>query len=60
MGARAKQEGVYSGRKASIDSERVKALAAGRMGPTAIARELNVGQASVYRLLGDRSAIKAS
>lgn len=58
--ARAKKEGVYRGRKSSIDPERVKALAAGGMGATAIAKELNVGRASVYRLLGDRSAFKAS
>lgn len=49
--AKAKAEGVYRGRKPSIDPKRVKALAAQGMGATAIARELNVGRASVYRLL---------
>lgn len=52
--AKAKADGVYRGRKASIDAERVKAMAAEGMGPTAIAKALNVGRASVYRLLGDR------
>lgn len=49
--AKAKAEGVYKGRKPTIDAERIKALAAQGMGATAIARELNVARASVYRLL---------
>lgn len=49
--AKAKAEGIYKGRKRSIDPERVKALAAQGVGATAIAKELNVGRASVYRLL---------
>ncbi|MGU3408071.1 recombinase family protein [Methylobacterium brachiatum] len=50
--AKAKAEGVYKGRKPSIDAERVKALASQGMGATAIARELKVARASVYRLIG--------
>lgn len=49
--AKAKAEGVYKGRKPSIDAERIKALAAQGMGATAIARQLNVARASVYRLM---------
>ncbi|MGU3546666.1 recombinase family protein [Methylobacterium sp. A52T] len=49
--AKAKVEGVYKGRKPTIDVERIRALAAQGMGATAIAKELNVGRASVYRLL---------
>lgn len=49
--AKAKAEGVYKGRKPTIDPERVKALAASGMGATAIARELKVARASVYRIL---------
>lgn len=49
--AKAKAEGVYKGRKPSIDAERVKALASQGMGATAIARELKVARASVYRLM---------
>ncbi|MCJ2112907.1 recombinase family protein [Methylobacterium sp. E-025] len=48
----ARQKGVYKGRKPSIDGDQVKALAASGLGGTAIARELNVSRASVYRLLG--------
>ncbi|TXM97121.1 recombinase family protein [Methylobacterium sp. WL103] len=50
--AKARKAGVYKGRKPSIDAERVRALAASGLGGTAIARELNVSRASVYRLLG--------
>jgi DNA invertase Pin-like site-specific DNA recombinase len=49
---KAKERGVYKGRKRSINSERVKALASQGMGATAIARELGIGRASVYRVLG--------
>jgi len=51
--AKAKVEGVYKGRKPTIDAERIKALAAQGMGATAIAKELNVGRASVYRLISN-------
>lgn len=59
--AKAKAEGVYKGRKPSIDAERVKALVSEGKGATAIARELNVARASVYRIMniatgsGDRN-----
>lgn len=43
--------GVYKGRPASIDAERVKAMKAAGMGATAIAQEMSIGRASVYRLL---------
>lgn len=49
--AKAKAQGIYKGRKPTIDPERVKALAAGGMGASGIAKELKVGRASVYRLL---------
>jgi DNA invertase Pin-like site-specific DNA recombinase len=54
--AKAKAEGVYKGRKPSIDAEKVKALASQGMGATAIARELKVARASVYRLMADGAA----
>ncbi|MCJ2110202.1 recombinase family protein [Methylobacterium sp. E-025] len=50
--AKAKAEGAFKGRKPSIDATRVRELAASGLGGTAIARELNVSRASVYRLLG--------
>ncbi len=49
--AKAKARGVYKGRKASIDVERVKQLKADGIGATAIAKELGIGRASVYRVL---------
>ncbi|MCJ2069240.1 recombinase family protein [Methylobacterium sp. J-030] len=49
--AKAKAEGIYKGRKPTIDAERIKALASQGMGATAIAKELNVARASVYRLM---------
>ena len=51
--AKAKQRGVYKGRKPSIDIEKVKDLREQGLGATAIARELGIGRASVYRVLGD-------
>jgi DNA invertase Pin-like site-specific DNA recombinase len=48
---RAKAKGVYRGRQPSIDPERVKALKAGGLGASAIAKELGIGRASVYRAL---------
>lgn len=50
--ADAKARGVYKGRKPSIDAAKIKALKAEGMGPSAIAKALNIGRASVYRALG--------
>jgi len=50
--AKAKAKGVYRGRKASIDAEQIRKLRAAGNGATQIARELKIGRASVYRLLG--------
>ncbi len=49
--AKAKAQGVYKGRKPSIDAARVKQLKRDGLGPTEIARRLNIGRASVYRAL---------
>lgn len=49
--AKAKAEGKYRGKQAVIDTEKVKELKAGGMGATAIAKELGIGRASVYRIL---------
>src|SRR5437899_2221477 len=46
--ARAKAEGVYQGRPPSIDAAQVRAMKAGGMGATEIARTLKIGRASVY------------
>jgi DNA invertase Pin-like site-specific DNA recombinase len=54
--AKAKAEGVYKGRKPSIDAAQVRALAAEGLGATEIARRLSIGRASVYRMLGGKTA----
>lgn len=48
---KAKKRGVYKGRPATIKPDEVKALKAAGMGASAIAKEMNIGRASVYRLL---------
>ena len=49
--AKAKAKGVYKGRKASIDASQVLELRSTGKGATEIARDLNIGRASVYRIL---------
>ncbi|TDB42086.1 recombinase family protein [Photorhabdus khanii] len=50
--AAAKAQGVYRGRKSSIDPAEVYRLyVVEKMGATAIARQLGIGRASVYRVL---------
>ena len=49
--AKAKAEGRYKGRPASIDPNEVKALKEQGMGASQIAKELKIGRASVYRAL---------
>ncbi|PWL19808.1 MAG: transposase [Candidatus Aquiluna sp. XM-24bin5] len=49
--AKAKAKGVYRGRQPSIDPEQVKQLKRSGLGATAIAQQLGIGRASVYRLL---------
>ena len=49
----AKVRGIYKGRKPSIDVAAVRRLRDDeKLGPTAIARRLGIGRASVYRVLG--------
>jgi len=50
--AKAKAEGRYTGRKPSIDVEKVRELKEQGMGASAISKELGIGRASVYRVLG--------
>ena len=49
--AKAKERGVYTGRKAKIDVERIKTLKNEGLGATQIAKQLNIHRDSVYRLL---------
>jgi DNA invertase Pin-like site-specific DNA recombinase len=58
--ARAKAEGVYKGRPASIDGVKVRAMKAKGMGATEIARALKIGRASVYRALEGAALVDAA
>jgi len=49
--AKAKARGVYTGRKKTIDVDRVRDLRSEGKGATEIARTLGIGRASVYRVL---------
>jgi DNA invertase Pin-like site-specific DNA recombinase len=49
--AKAKERGVYKGRKKSIDRDRIKELRLQGWGATKIARELGCERTSVYRIL---------
>lgn len=48
---KAKANGVYKGRKPSVDVKEVRKLKSEGMRPTDIAKSLNIGRASVYRAL---------
>lgn len=48
---RAKERGVYKGRKPSVPVDRVRELRREGVSPSDIARALNIGRASVYRAL---------
>ena len=41
----------YKGRKAGIDAAKIEQMKADGMGPSAIAKALKIGRASVYRAL---------
>lgn len=48
---KAKAAGVYRGRPATIEGDKVRALHSEGIGPAEIARQLGIGRASVYRYL---------
>lgn len=54
--AKARADGVYKGRKATIDAVEVRRLRTEGMGASAIAKALGIGRASVYRVLGETAA----
>jgi DNA invertase Pin-like site-specific DNA recombinase len=51
--AKAKAEGKYKGRPASIDAAKVRELKARGRGASEIAKALKIGRASVYRVLNE-------
>ena len=50
---KAKEKGVYKGRKQTLDVAKIKELAAEGLMKTEIAKRLGIGRASVYRALND-------
>ena len=50
--AKAKERGVYKGRKPTIDVGAIQRLKADGLGATAIAKQLGIARASVYRVMG--------
>jgi DNA invertase Pin-like site-specific DNA recombinase len=58
--AKAKAAGVYKGRKATVDVSRIKTLKQQGIGPSAIAKTLGIGRASVYRALGEQTTADRS
>ncbi|MEP3924044.1 MAG: recombinase family protein [Gilvibacter sp.] len=49
--AKAKAKGLYKGRPKTVDDAKIKALSLAGMGATAIAKELGIGRATVYKAL---------
>ena len=49
--AKAKQKGVYKGRKPSLDKEQILSLKAQGASPTDISKKMNISRMSVYRTL---------
>jgi len=49
--AKAKAAGAYKGRKPSVSAEQVRELLGKGLGPSQIARKLNCGRTTVYRLM---------
>ena len=49
--AKAKERGVYKGRKPSVDKSQIIELHKSGMGATAITKELNISRATVYRAI---------
>ena len=54
--AKAKAEGRYKGRPATVDAVKVRELHGSGLTPSAIARQLAIGRASVYRALEGKKA----
>ena len=50
---KAKKRGVYKGRPASIDADKVRELKTAGLGASQIAKKMNIGRASVYRVLAN-------
>ena len=49
--AKAKEKGVYEGRKSTIDADMIRELKESGLGASAIAKQMNIHRDSVYRVL---------
>ncbi len=56
---KAKADGVYKGRKPSIDRERLAGLRSQGLNPTQIAKAMGIDRTSVYRLLAEDGKVVA-
>jgi DNA invertase Pin-like site-specific DNA recombinase len=54
----AKTKGIKFGRKPTIDRQKVQKLFKGGVGATNIARQMNIGRSTVYKLLQDFQEIR--
>lgn len=54
--AQAKAKGVYTGRKPTIEADKIRELARTGMGGTAIAKHLKISRSTVYRLIDEEKA----
>jgi DNA invertase Pin-like site-specific DNA recombinase len=54
--AKAKAEGIYTGRKPVLDPAKIRQLAEAGTGPTEIAKQLKISRSSVYRLRDEQTA----
>ncbi len=56
----AKAKGIIFGRKPSVDKEKVRSLRGQGIGATEIARKLNIGRSTVYKILGSNQQSRIS
>jgi len=52
----AKAKGIKFGRKPFVDKEKVRMLRSKGIGATQIARQLNIGRSTVYKIIGSNQA----
>lgn len=57
---KAKARGVYKGRPPKISAAQIQAMLDAGKSPTAVAREMRIGRASVYRVLSDLHGPRAA
>ena len=53
---KAKQNGVEFGRKRSVNRKKIKELRQQGVGPSEIARQMNIGRSTVYKIMTEIEA----